>query len=367
MRRPVVAGNWKMNPPTLEEALGLAEAVERAADGRARVDAPSSARPTIWLTAVARRRPRPSRRRPDDALGGARRVHRRDEPAHARRNWRRSSSSATRSGASTTARPTRRSAARSQRGGARPAADRRGRGARRGAPCRRDRGASSTASCGRRWPASTASPGPAWSSPTSRCGPSAPATRPSGADAQAVAAAIRSILRELDADGADEIPIQYGGSVTGDERRRVLRPAGHRWRARRRRLAEAPSTFARHPAPRPHRPSDRPRLVVLDGFGLNDDPSRNALLSARDAELGPAAGRRGRTAGSRPRARRSACRPARWATARSATSTSAPGFRVPPGPAAHQRAPRRRHLLRERGAARRRAASALRAREPRST
>ena len=37
-----------------------------------------------------------------------------------------------------------------------------------------------------------------------------------GEDAQAVAAQIRSILREIDADGADEVPIQYGGSVTGD-------------------------------------------------------------------------------------------------------------------------------------------------------
>jgi triosephosphate isomerase len=36
----------------------------------------------------------------------------------------------------------------------------------------------------------------------------------SGADAQAVAAQIRSILREVDPVAADEIPIQYGGSVT---------------------------------------------------------------------------------------------------------------------------------------------------------
>jgi len=35
-----------------------------------------------------------------------------------------------------------------------------------------------------------------------------------GQDAQAVAAQIRSILREIDPDGADEVPIQYGGSVT---------------------------------------------------------------------------------------------------------------------------------------------------------
>lgn len=35
-------------------------------------------------------------------------------------------------------------------------------------------------------------------------------------DAQAVAAQIRGILRERDAAGADEVPIQYGGSVTAD-------------------------------------------------------------------------------------------------------------------------------------------------------
>ena len=38
----------------------------------------------------------------------------------------------------------------------------------------------------------------------------------SGRDAQEVAAQIRSILRELDPAGADEVPIQYGGSVTGE-------------------------------------------------------------------------------------------------------------------------------------------------------
>ncbi len=35
-----------------------------------------------------------------------------------------------------------------------------------------------------------------------------------GSDAQGVAAQIRGILRELDPAAADEIPIQYGGSVT---------------------------------------------------------------------------------------------------------------------------------------------------------
>jgi triosephosphate isomerase len=38
----------------------------------------------------------------------------------------------------------------------------------------------------------------------------------SGDDAQAVAGQIRAILRELDPEAADEIPIQYGGSVTAD-------------------------------------------------------------------------------------------------------------------------------------------------------
>jgi triosephosphate isomerase (TIM) len=38
----------------------------------------------------------------------------------------------------------------------------------------------------------------------------------SGADAQAVAARIREILHELDPEGAEEVPIQYGGSCTPD-------------------------------------------------------------------------------------------------------------------------------------------------------
>ncbi|TME31294.1 MAG: triose-phosphate isomerase [Chloroflexi bacterium] len=40
-----------------------------------------------------------------------------------------------------------------------------------------------------------------------------------GDDAQGAAAQIRGILRELDADGANEIPILYGGSVTPDNAR----------------------------------------------------------------------------------------------------------------------------------------------------
>ena len=53
MRRPVVAGNWKMNPPTLEEAVALARAVEAAARALPRV-ATVICPPTIWLTDVRR-------------------------------------------------------------------------------------------------------------------------------------------------------------------------------------------------------------------------------------------------------------------------------------------------------------------------
>jgi triosephosphate isomerase (TIM) len=38
----------------------------------------------------------------------------------------------------------------------------------------------------------------------------------SGDDAQRVAGQIREILREIDSEGAEEVPIQYGGSVTAD-------------------------------------------------------------------------------------------------------------------------------------------------------
>jgi len=53
MRTPLVAGNWKMNPPTLDEAITLAEQVCDAAaaiPGVTTVICP----PTIWLADVAR-------------------------------------------------------------------------------------------------------------------------------------------------------------------------------------------------------------------------------------------------------------------------------------------------------------------------
>ena len=47
-RTPVVAGNWKMNPPTRDEAVELAQAVATAADGMPSVTTVICP-PTIWL------------------------------------------------------------------------------------------------------------------------------------------------------------------------------------------------------------------------------------------------------------------------------------------------------------------------------
>jgi triosephosphate isomerase len=52
-RTPVVAGNWKMNPPTRQDAVELAQAIAAAADGVRSVTAVICP-PTIWLDAVSR-------------------------------------------------------------------------------------------------------------------------------------------------------------------------------------------------------------------------------------------------------------------------------------------------------------------------
>lgn len=53
MRTPIVAGNWKMNPPTLEEATTLAVTVREAAVGLSQVTTVVCP-PTIWLAEVRR-------------------------------------------------------------------------------------------------------------------------------------------------------------------------------------------------------------------------------------------------------------------------------------------------------------------------
>jgi len=52
MRTPLVAGNWKMNPPSLEAALELAARVGAAAEAVSRATAVVCP-PAIWLSAVA--------------------------------------------------------------------------------------------------------------------------------------------------------------------------------------------------------------------------------------------------------------------------------------------------------------------------
>jgi triosephosphate isomerase len=53
MRVPVIAGNWKMNPTSLSEALSLARAVRDAADGLKGVTSVVCP-PTVWLSDVQR-------------------------------------------------------------------------------------------------------------------------------------------------------------------------------------------------------------------------------------------------------------------------------------------------------------------------
>ena len=51
-RTPVVAGNWKMNPPTRQEAVELAQAVATAAEGLPSVTTVICP-PSVWLDAVS--------------------------------------------------------------------------------------------------------------------------------------------------------------------------------------------------------------------------------------------------------------------------------------------------------------------------
>ena len=66
-------------------------------------------------------------------------------------------------------------------------------------------------------------------------------------------------------------------------------------------------------------------LVILDGWGLAAPGPGNAISLANTPVFDAPLGRATRTPSSPPRAATSACPTARWATPRSATSTSAPG------------------------------------------
>ena len=213
-RTPVVAGNWKMNPPTLEEALALAEAVELAAaetPGVTTVVCP----PTVWLTELSRAVP--------GLHLGAQTMHHEERGAFTgetsplmldglatfvilghseRRQYDGETDEAVGlKVASAVAHSLRPIAAIGER------AEERRAGATatvidrqlRAAIGRLERLAGSGLVIAYE---------PVWAIGTGDAA--------TGADAQEVARQIRDILRETDPDAAHEIPIQYGGSVTPD-------------------------------------------------------------------------------------------------------------------------------------------------------
>ena len=217
MRTPVVAANWKMNPPTVEEAVALAQGIELVAvevPGVTTVICP----PMIWLTEVARAVP--------GLHVGAQTMHAEERGAFTgetsplmlsglatfvilghseRRQYDGETDEAVaRKVASAVAHGLRPIAAIGERaeerraGATEEVVDRQ----LRAAIGRLDRLAGSGL---------VVAYEPVWAIGTGDAA--------SAADAQAVAAQIRAVLRESDASGADEIPIQYGGSVTEDNAR----------------------------------------------------------------------------------------------------------------------------------------------------
>jgi triosephosphate isomerase (TIM) len=212
MRRPVVAGNWKMNPPTLGEALDLAFAVDGVAASAPDVTAVVCP-PTIWLSDVAGLVERVS--------VGAQTMHFEDRGAYTgetsplmlegvaqfvilghseRRQYDgETDESVGRKVASAVAHGLRPIAAVGER------ADER-RDGRTQAVIDRQVRAALAGLDGIAGTGLVIAYEPVWAIGTGDAA--------SGADAQAVAAQIRAIMRELDPTGADEVPIQYGGSVT---------------------------------------------------------------------------------------------------------------------------------------------------------
>ena len=212
MRRPVVAGNWKMNPPMVEEAIALAEAVERAADEWPRITTVICP-PTIWLADVARAVP--------SLHVGAQTMHHEERGAFTGET-----SPLMLAGLATfvilghserrqydgeTDEAVGRKVASAVEHGLRPIAA-------VGERTEERRAGQTEAVVERQVRAALAGLDrlagtgliiayePVWAIGTGDAA--------TGDDAQAVAAMIRGILRELDASAADEIPIQYGGSVT---------------------------------------------------------------------------------------------------------------------------------------------------------
>jgi triosephosphate isomerase len=212
MRRPVVAGTWKMKPPPAEEAIALAEAVEVAAAESPLVTTVICP-PTIWLRDVARAVP--------GMHLGAQTMHDGERGAFTGEtsplmlagiathvilghSERRQYNGETDEGVG-------RKVASAVSHGIYPIAavgeraDERRAGQTEAVVERQVR----TALAGLERLAGTGlviAYEPVWAIGTGDAA--------TGDDAQAVAALIRGLLREIDAPAADEIPIQYGGSVT---------------------------------------------------------------------------------------------------------------------------------------------------------
>ncbi len=212
MRRPVIAGNWKMNPASLDEAIALAEVVEIEAAEHPRVTTVVCP-PTIWLRDVARAAP--------GLHIGAQTMHFEERGAftgetsplmldgiatfvilgHSERRQYdgETDESVGRKVASAVAHRLRPIAAVGERAEERRAGqteavvERQARAALAGLERLEGTGL-------------VIAYEPVWAIGTGDAA--------TGEDAQAVAALIRAILFELDPAAADEIPIQYGGSVT---------------------------------------------------------------------------------------------------------------------------------------------------------
>ena len=216
MRRPVIAGNWKMNPATLDDARALAAAVAAAA-----ADVPDVTTvvcpPTIWLAEVAR-----------SVIGGAVQVGAQTMHFEEKGAFTGETSPLMLAGIAEfvilghserrqydgeTDDKVGRKVASAVAHGLRPIAavgelaDERRRGLTSEVIDRQVRAA--LAGLDRlHGTGLIVAYEPVWAIGTGDAA--------SGDDAQAVAAQIRAILRELDPDGADEVPIQYGGSVTDE-------------------------------------------------------------------------------------------------------------------------------------------------------
>ncbi|MCV0403940.1 MAG: triose-phosphate isomerase [Chloroflexi bacterium] len=216
MRTPVVAGNWKMNPPTAAEAVELARAVAASAPAGDQVTTVVCP-PTVWLSAVR------------EALGadgvavGAQTMHFEEKGAftgetsplmlaglasfviigHSERRQYdgETDERVGRKVASAVAHRLRPIAAVGER------AEERAAGATASVIDRQVRAALANLD-GLGGTGLVIAYEPVWAIGT---GDAATA-----ADAQEVCGQIRAILRELDPEAADEVPIQYGGSVTAE-------------------------------------------------------------------------------------------------------------------------------------------------------